>query len=64
MNVKKSSKSLIDREDIKIEKLEQPPLEDPQWLQEQSKNGVQIKGKMYYDDALRYLHEELHNLEI
>jgi len=49
---------------IKIEKLELPPSEHPQWLQEQSKMGVHIKEKMYFDDALKYLHAELHSLDI
>lgn len=49
---------------IKIEKLEMPTTEHPQWLQEQSKMGVHIKEKMYFDDALKYLHAELHSLDI
>jgi len=53
-----------DRSEIKIKIVEQPNLEDAEWLSQQSKMGVQIKERMYFDDALKYLHNELHNLDI
>jgi len=62
--VQQSNEKLNTKEEIKIEEIEHNTQENVNWLTENWKNGVKIPQKMYFDDALKFLHSELHSLDL
>ena len=56
--------SNTNKEEVKIEQLVDKSNENPNWLNKNTKNGIKISEKMYFDDALKYLHNQLHSLDL